>query len=67
MATEAAAVPAAARWRLHLGWGIGTLGASLLLNGFAALQAFYLTNVLGVSAVTAATVLMIAKVWDWIS
>lgn len=67
MATEAAAVPAAARWRLHLGWGVGTLGASLLLNGFAALQAFYLTNVLGVSAVTAATVLMIAKVWDWIS
>jgi GPH family glycoside/pentoside/hexuronide:cation symporter len=67
MATEAAAVPAAARWRLHLGWGIGTLGASLLLNGFAALQAFYLTNVLGVSAVTAATVLMIAKVWDWVS
>lgn len=67
MATEAAAVPGAARWRLHLGWGIGTLGASLLLNGFAALQAFYLTNVLGVSAVTAATVLMIAKIWDWIS
>jgi GPH family glycoside/pentoside/hexuronide:cation symporter len=54
-------------WRLHLGWGIGTLGASLLLNAFAALQAFYLTNVLGVSALTAAAVLFVAKAWDWIA
>jgi GPH family glycoside/pentoside/hexuronide:cation symporter len=66
-----AALPAAQAstgdWRLHLGWGVGTLGASLLLNAFAALQAYYLTNVLGISAVTAAFVLMVAKGWDWIS
>jgi GPH family glycoside/pentoside/hexuronide:cation symporter len=55
------------RWRLHFGWGIGTLGAALLLNGFAALQAYYLTTVIGISAVTAATLLFIAKIWDWIS
>jgi len=55
------------RWQLHFGWGIGTLGASLLLNGFAALQAYYLTTVIGISAVTAATLLFIAKIWDWIS
>ena len=34
--------------RLHIGWGIGTLGASTLLNSFAALQLYYLTDVLGV-------------------
>lgn len=55
------------RWQLHFGWGIGTLGASLLLNGFASLQAFYLTTVIGISAVTAASLLFIAKIWDWIS
>lgn len=54
-------------WRLHFGWGIGTLGAALLLNGFAALQAFYLTSVVGISAVTVATLLFIAKLWDWVS
>jgi GPH family glycoside/pentoside/hexuronide:cation symporter len=67
MAIEALRVPLAGRWRLHLGWGIGTLGASLLLNTFAALQAYYLTNVLEVSAVTAGLVLMFAKGWDWIA
>ena len=39
-------------WRLHFGWGIGTLGASMLLNSFAALQLFYLTNVLGIAIAT---------------
>jgi GPH family glycoside/pentoside/hexuronide:cation symporter len=67
MAIEAVRAPLAGRWRLHLGWGVGTLGASLLLNTFAALQAFYLTNVLHVSAVTAGVVLMLAKCWDWIA
>lgn len=69
--TDASTGPSAAgeqsRWRLHFGWGIGTLGASLLLNGFAALQAYYLTTVIGISAVTAATLLFIAKMWDWVS
>lgn len=67
MAIEALRVPLTGRWRLHLGWGIGTLGASLLLNTFAALQAYYLTNVLTVPAITAALVLMFAKGWDWIA
>jgi GPH family glycoside/pentoside/hexuronide:cation symporter len=54
-------------WRLQLGWGIGTLGASFLLNAFAALQLYYLTDVLGVAMVTASGLLFIAKLWDWIS
>jgi GPH family glycoside/pentoside/hexuronide:cation symporter len=67
MAIEALRAPLAGRWRLHLGWGIGTLGASLLLNTFAALQAYYLTNVLHVSAGMAGVVLMVAKYWDWVA
>jgi len=52
---------------LHLGWGIGTLGASVLLNSFAALQLYYLTDVLGVAIATASLVLFAAKIWDWIA
>lgn len=51
-------------WRLHLGWGLGTIGASILLNSFAALQAAYLTTVMGVAAATASALLFIAKLWD---
>lgn len=54
-------------WRLHFGWGVGTLGASILLNSFAALQLFYLTNVLGIAIATASLVLFSAKIWDWIA
>lgn len=54
----------AANWRLHLGWGIGTLGASLVLNGFSFLVPFYLTTVLGIGAATAAAMLFVAKAWD---
>jgi GPH family glycoside/pentoside/hexuronide:cation symporter len=52
---------------LHLGWGIGTLGASVLLNSFAALQLYYLTDVLGVAIATASLVLFAAKIWDWVA
>jgi GPH family glycoside/pentoside/hexuronide:cation symporter len=51
-------------WKLHFGWGIGTIGASILLNSFAALQAAYLTTVMGVAAATAGALLFIAKLWD---
>ena len=51
-------------WKLHLGWGLGTIGASILLNSFAALQAAYLTTVMGIAAATAGGLLFIAKLWD---
>ncbi|MEY3465862.1 MAG: MFS transporter [Gammaproteobacteria bacterium] len=54
-------------WKLNFGWGIGTLGASILLNSFAALQLYYLTNVLGIAIATASLVLFVAKIWDWIA
>ncbi len=67
MASEAKDVVATTNWRLHLGWSVGTLGASFLLNAFAALQLFYLTEVLGVAIVTASGLLFVAKLWDWVS
>jgi GPH family glycoside/pentoside/hexuronide:cation symporter len=50
--------------RVSLGWGVGTLGASLLLNGFAIIAPFFLTTVLGAAPATAAFVLFLAKLWD---
>lgn len=64
MATEAATLGATSTRGLHLGWGIGTLGASLLLNGFSFLVPYYLTTVLGIAAATSAALLFSAKVWD---
>jgi len=64
---EPVAPPARSGWKLHLGWGVGTLGAAVLLNTFAALQLFYLTNVLGIAIATASLLLFIAKIWDWIA
>ena len=69
MSTEALhAAPAVAAQpsatRLSIGWGIGTIGASLLLNGFAIIAPFFLTTVLGAAATAAAGVLFLAKVWD---
>ncbi len=69
MAANAETLPLArsAPWRLHLGWGIGTLGASLVLNGFSFLVPYFLTTVLGITAATAAMLLFIAKAWDIIA
>ena len=67
MAVDARQVLATTDWRLHLGWGVGTIGASFLLNAFAALQLFYLTDVLGIAIVSASGLLLVAKLWDWVS
>jgi GPH family glycoside/pentoside/hexuronide:cation symporter len=64
MAKEPNSLFADPNWKLHFGWGVGTIGASLLLNSFAALQAAYLTTVMGVAATTAALLLFVAKLWD---
>ncbi|GMU69527.1 MAG: MFS transporter [Steroidobacteraceae bacterium] len=64
---ETLPIARAGNWRLNLGWGIGTLGASLLLNGFSFLAPFFLTTVLGIAASTAAGLLFIAKLWDIVS
>jgi GPH family glycoside/pentoside/hexuronide:cation symporter len=65
--TQPTSLLADPNWKLHAGWGVGTLGASFLLNSFAALQAAYLTTVLGIAAASAAGLLFIAKLWDIVS
>jgi hypothetical protein len=65
--TQTTSLLADPNWKLHAGWGVGTLGASFLLNSFAGLQAAYLTTVLGVAAASAAGLLFIAKLWDIVS
>ncbi|MEZ5500861.1 MAG: MFS transporter [Steroidobacteraceae bacterium] len=52
------------RWRMHLGWAIGTLGASLVLNSFSFLALYYLTTVVGMAAALAGTVILLGKIWD---
>lgn len=64
MPTDNSAQTRPPRWRTHIGWAIGTLGASLLLNGFSFLVPYYLTTVLGIGAASAAAMLFIAKGWD---
>jgi len=65
--TQPTSLLADPNWKLHAGWGVGTLGASFLLNSFAGLQAAFLTTVLGVAAASAAGLLFIAKLWDIVS
>jgi GPH family glycoside/pentoside/hexuronide:cation symporter len=50
--------------RLILGWGIGSLGASVLHNGISFLALFFLTSVLGMPAAVAGTLILAAKLYD---
>ena len=59
-ATAAAPVPFGTRF----GWGIGSLGVSLLFNTYSALLLFYLTNVVGLRLEVAGTLIVIAKIYD---
>ena len=56
--------PAPVPFRTRLGWGIGSLGVSLLFNSYSALLIFYLTNVVGLKLAVAGTLIFIAKVYD---
>lgn len=59
-APAAAPVPFGTRF----GWGIGSLGVSLLFNTYSALLLFYLTNVVGLRLEVAGTLIVIAKIYD---
>jgi GPH family glycoside/pentoside/hexuronide:cation symporter len=50
--------------RLVIGWGLGSLGSSALHNGIAFLALYYLTQVLGMAATLAGTLILAAKVYD---
>ena len=50
---------------LRAGWGLGAFGVALLFNTYSTLLLYYLTNVAGVAAGVAGTLLAIAKGYDW--
>lgn len=52
---------------LRAGWGVGALGVALLFNTYSTILLFYLTRVAGVAVITAGTLLMIAKAYDFVT
>jgi GPH family glycoside/pentoside/hexuronide:cation symporter len=60
----AQAAPAPVPFRTRFGWGIGSLGVSLLFNTYSALLLFYLTNIVGLRLEVAGTLIVIAKLYD---
>ena len=61
--TTPPAEPALSR-SLRLGWGIGSLGSTTLINGVSFLALFFFTQVLGIAPALAGTLLFTAKLYD---
>ena len=51
-------------WNLRIGWGVGSLGATTLINGVTFIALFYLTAMLGMSPALAGSLLFAAKLFD---
>ena len=51
-------------WGQRLGWGIGSLGGTTLINGVTFLALFYLSSVLGMEPALAGGLLFGAKLFD---
>lgn len=49
---------------IRLGWGVGSLGVSILFNAYSALLLFYLTNVVGMKLELAGMLMFVAKMYD---
>jgi GPH family glycoside/pentoside/hexuronide:cation symporter len=52
---------------LKAGWGVGALGAGLLVNGVAGLALFYMVGVLKIEPALAGAIIFIAKIIDVIT
>jgi GPH family glycoside/pentoside/hexuronide:cation symporter len=51
-------------WRLRLAWGIGSLGASTLINGVTFLALFYFTQILKLEPALAGSLLFLTKLYN---
>ena len=49
---------------LRLGWGVGSFGASTLINGVSFLALYYFTQQLGIAPAIAGTLLFLAKLYS---
>jgi GPH family glycoside/pentoside/hexuronide:cation symporter len=56
--------PQTLTWRLRIGWGIGSLGSTTLINGVTFLALFYFTQILGLPPALAGALLFVAKLYD---
>ncbi len=51
-------------WGLRVGWGVGSLGSTTLINGVSFVGLFYFSSILGISPALAGSLLFIAKLYD---
>ncbi|MGI6616039.1 MAG: MFS transporter [Dethiobacteria bacterium] len=49
---------------MKIGYGVGDLGANLLFQCIGLFLLFYFTDVLGIGAALAGTIIMVSKIWD---
>ncbi len=59
--------PTQLSWRLRLGWGVGSLGGTTLINAVGFLALFYLTRAVGLPPATAGALIFFAKCFDIIT
>ncbi len=64
MVVGATAPAAPVPFAIRLGWGVGSLGVSILFNSYAVLLLFYLTNIVGMRVEVAGLLLTIAKLFN---
>ena len=58
-------LPAPRRFNpLHLGWGVGSLGAALFLNSINFMLLFFMVTVLHINPAVAGLILTVGKLWD---
>ncbi len=54
-------------WKLAIGWGLGTLGISIMFNTINVLMQRYATDFLGVAAATWGMIYLVSKIYDAIT
>ena len=64
MSGAPATAPQPVAKNIMIGWAVGALGVGLLSNAVAGLALYYFTAIIGVSALVAGNLLMIAKLYD---
>ncbi len=52
---------------LALGWGVGTLGISIMFNTINLLLLRFMTDFLGIAAVTGGLILLVSKIYDTVT
>lgn len=54
-------------FKMKFGYLIGNMGTQMMLIMYMYYQLFFYTDILGISAIAASTIILIARVWDFIN